>query len=59
MSNECWKSSEQIEKHSVITQPVVEVHSLKNLNSAATAELLTKLYTDVLSARQAMSASLR
>ncbi len=43
---------EQIEKQSVITQPVVEVYPLKNLNGAATADLLTKLYTDVLSARQ-------
>ncbi len=42
----------QIEEQSAITQPEVEVYLLKNLNSAATATLLTTLYTDVLSARQ-------
>ncbi len=42
----------QIEEQSAITQPEVEVYRLKNLNSTATADLLIKLYTDVLSARQ-------
>lgn len=42
----------QIEEQSTVTQPEVEVYPLKNLNSAATADLLIKLYTDVLSARQ-------
>ncbi len=42
----------QIEEQSLVTQPEVEVYRLKNLNSAATADLLIKLYTDVLSARQ-------
>jgi len=42
----------QIEEQSAITQPEVEVYRLKNLSSTATADLLIKLYTDVLSARQ-------
>jgi general secretion pathway protein D len=42
----------QIEQQSIVTQPEVEVYRLKNLDSAATADLLIKLYTDVLSARQ-------
>lgn len=42
----------QIEEQSAITQPEVEVYRLKNLNSTAIADLLIKLYTDVLSARQ-------
>ena len=42
----------QIEAQSAITQPEVEIYRLKNLNSKATADLLIKLYTDVLSARQ-------
>lgn len=42
----------QIEEQSAVTQPEVEVYRLKNLDSTATADLLIKLYTDVLSARQ-------
>jgi len=42
----------QIEEQSAVTQPEVEVYRLKNLDSRATADLLIKLYTDVLSARQ-------
>jgi type II secretion system protein D len=42
----------QIEEQSVVTQPEVEVYPLKHLNGAAAATLLTKLYEDVLAARQ-------
>lgn len=42
----------QIERQSVVTQPEIEVYRLKHLNSTATADLLIRLYTDVLSARQ-------
>ncbi|MGV3485429.1 MAG: hypothetical protein ACO1RT_13505, partial [Planctomycetaceae bacterium] len=36
----------QIEQQSLVTQPEIEIYRLKNLNSIATAELLTRLYTD-------------
>lgn len=42
----------QIEEQSVVTQPEVEVYPLKHLNGLAAEALLTKLYEDVLAARQ-------
>ena len=42
----------QIEDQSVLTQPEVEIVTLKHLDNTAAATLLKTLYTDVLAARQ-------
>jgi general secretion pathway protein D len=46
------KIIEDIERYSLLTQPVIEVHQLMHVNSESMQTLVSEIYTEILSPRQ-------